>query len=59
MIAMANFAGALNLTLFKSDGFTWGRMAGIFLKICVQLKLNIITGNQSYLDREVSDIVAF
>lgn len=59
MIAGANFAGALNLTLYKSDGFTWGRMAGILVKIIIQLKLNIITGNQTYLDREISDMIAF
>lgn len=61
MIAASELAGGMNLFFYKTDGFIVGKVVGIIIKIFVQLKLGIITGNQHYLDRstESDEIIAF
>lgn len=65
MIAFTDFAYQSNVLLYKTDGFTVGKTLGIMIKIYVQLKLNLWTGNQNYLDRDVvipssvADLIAF
>lgn len=60
MMAASNLFGAMNLTMFKSDGFTYGKMFGILIKLVVQFKLRHITGSQSYLDKgSMVELIAF
>lgn len=54
MISVTEIADAFGLLGFKTDGFVVGKLLGVLIKVAVQFKLNIITGNQSYLDRETS-----
>ena len=61
MIAASDLAGGVNLLLYKTDGFILGKILGIMIKIYVQYKLSIITGNAHYLDRgtAAADIITF
>ena len=62
MIAASDLAGGMNLLLYKTDGFIVGKVVGIMIKIYVQYKLSLITGNQHYLDKETAaaaDIITF
>ena len=63
LIGFSDLAYQTNVLLYKSDGFTVGKTLGIMIKIYVQIKLNITTGNQDYLRRasmtDFSDKLAF
>ena len=59
MIAASNLAGVISNLLYKTDGFTVGKLVGILIKIVVQLKLNLMIGNQTYLDKGETNMIAF
>ena len=53
MLGMFNAAGEtmyfVNVLLYKTDGFTVGKLLGKILKVAAQFKLMTFTGNQNYL----------
>ena len=42
---VAEITYCINVTLFKSDAFTYGKLFGKLIKVVVQVKLLLMTGN--------------
>ena len=49
MNAAAEFMYLVNVSLYKFDGFTFGKMLAKVIKVTLQIKLMDYTGNVGYL----------